>query len=65
MIGMGGGVVLLAFMTLFIPLQVIIPIHGVVQLGEQCVTRVALAIVYSPQARALVCAIYRWALIPQ
>jgi len=32
MIGMGGGVVLLAFMTVFIPLQLIIPIHGVVQL---------------------------------
>ena len=32
MIGMGGGVVLLALMTVFLPLKLIIPIHGVVQL---------------------------------
>ena len=32
MIGMGGGVVLLAVMTVFLPLKLIIPIHGVVQL---------------------------------
>jgi uncharacterized membrane protein YfcA len=30
--GMGGGVVLLSIMTLFLPLNIIIPIHGVVQL---------------------------------
>lgn len=32
MIGMGGGILLLAAMTFFLPLQIIIPIHGIVQL---------------------------------
>ncbi len=31
-IGMGGGIVLLSFMTLFMPLGHIVPVHGVVQL---------------------------------
>lgn len=31
-IGMGGGVVLLALMTLVLPLRVIVPIHGMIQL---------------------------------
>ena len=31
-IGMGGGVLLLSLMTFFLPLQVIVPVHGVVQL---------------------------------
>ena len=30
-IGMGGGIVLLSFMTLFMPLGHIVPVHGVVQ----------------------------------
>lgn len=31
-VGMAGGIVLLSIMTFFLPLQIIIPIHGVVQL---------------------------------
>lgn len=31
-VGMAGGIVLLSIMTLFLPFQVLIPIHGVVQL---------------------------------
>lgn len=31
-IGMAGGIVLLSFMTFFLPLNIIVPIHGVVQL---------------------------------
>ncbi len=34
MIGMGGGVTLLAAMTLVLPFNLIIPIHGIVQLGS-------------------------------
>jgi uncharacterized membrane protein YfcA len=30
--GMGGGIVLLSIMTLFLPIQLIVPIHGVIQL---------------------------------
>ncbi len=38
-VGMAGGIVLLSLMTFFIPLQHIVPIHGVVQLvsnGSRC-----------------------------
>jgi uncharacterized membrane protein YfcA len=31
-VGMAGGIVLLSIMTLFLPFQIIIPIHGVIQL---------------------------------
>ncbi|MBT5094242.1 MAG: sulfite exporter TauE/SafE family protein, partial [Halobacteriovoraceae bacterium] len=31
-VGMGGGIVLLSFMTFVLPLNIIIPVHGVVQL---------------------------------
>ena len=31
-IGMGGGILLLAIMTFFLPIQIAIPIHGIVQL---------------------------------
>jgi len=31
-VGMAGGIVLLSLMTFFLPLQVIVPIHGIVQL---------------------------------
>ena len=31
-VGMAGGITLLSFMTFFLPLQQIIPIHGIVQL---------------------------------
>ena len=42
---MGGGVVLLAFMTVFLPLKLIIPIHGIVQLVSN-VSRASLLISY-------------------
>ncbi|MCO4795300.1 MAG: sulfite exporter TauE/SafE family protein [Bacteriovoracaceae bacterium] len=31
-VGMGGGIVFLSLMTFFLPLQVIVPVHGIVQL---------------------------------
>ncbi len=31
-IGMGGGILLLSLMTFFMPIQVIIPVHGLIQL---------------------------------
>lgn len=31
-IGMGGGILLLSFMTFFLPIHLVIPIHGIVQL---------------------------------
>ena len=34
LIGMGGGIILLTFMTTFFPPAVLIPIHGAVQLGS-------------------------------
>nr|WP_301289455.1 sulfite exporter TauE/SafE family protein [Natronocella acetinitrilica] len=41
-LGIGGGVLLMAIMTLFMPAAVVIPVHGVIQLGSNA-GRMALA----------------------